>query len=144
MGLAERFKDKLATRNIFQANDIEKSLENGEIQFISKPITKDITIQPKTIHNGELERVENLKDLDISIEEKKFTSTTKFEELETEIIDKIRKTPYWEDFSKQRQEKMISTYFDAKMKNEKYSTIGYTQKDKLEFIQNILALSNYR
>ena len=38
MGLAERFKDKLEKKDIFN-KEIEQTLENQSIKFISKPIT---------------------------------------------------------------------------------------------------------
>lgn len=140
MGLAERFKDKLSNRNIFQTNDeIEETLKNNDIQFISKPITKEITVQPKTIHSGERENIEKLSDLDIGKNTEIQSHVSIFEDLETEIIDKIRKTPYWEDFSTERQTNMISAYFDKKISKFNYK---YTSNDKKEFVKNILILSN--
>ena len=44
MGLAERFKNKIENKDIFQVNNIEKVFENSDIQFISTPINKKITI----------------------------------------------------------------------------------------------------
>ncbi len=120
MGLAERFKDKLEKKDIFN-KEIEQTLENQSIKFISKPIT----IQPKEIHT-------NIKTPDEVI--------SNIDDLESEIIDKIRKTPYWEEYSSNRQEKMISSYFDKKIKTEKYSEIETTTKE--EFVKNIMILSN--
>ena len=40
MGLAERFKDKLENKDIFQKGNIEETLEQNDIKFISKPIEK--------------------------------------------------------------------------------------------------------
>lgn len=146
MGLAERFKDKLENRNIFNKQEIEKTLENNDIQFISKPITDNITIQPKNIHSGQIDKIETITDLNIcNINDNHQNSNiVKFEELETEIIEKIRKTPYWEEFSRERQKQMISKYFDKKILSSKYENINYTNNEKLEFIKNILALSNNR
>ncbi len=115
MGLAERFKEELKTKNIFEKSNIEKNLEEQHIQFISKPANDVIieqTSQPKI-------------------------EKPKFENLETEIISKIRKTPYWEEFSVDRQKNMIEKYFESKTKNKEY-----TQNEKTEFIKNILILSN--
>ena len=72
MGLAERFKEELKSKNIFEKNNIEKNLEKENIQFISKPINNIVKAVDNDIY-----------------------SVPKFEELETEIISKIRKTPYW-------------------------------------------------
>ena len=70
--------------------------------------------------------------------------SNKFEDLEDEIINKIRKTPYWEDFSTNQKEKMISSYFDARIQKNKYSKIVYSENDKIQFVENVLTLSNNR
>lgn len=134
MGLAERFKEELKTKNIFEKNNIEKNLEKENIQFISKPIN-NIVIKPEkeergnsigqTINNNIVKAVDN----DIY-------SVPKFEELETQIISKIRKTPYWEEYSFDRQKNMVEKYFNSKTKH-----IKVTNEDKNEFIKSILILS---
>lgn len=135
MGLAERFKEELKSKNIFEKSNIEKNLEKENIQFISKPIN-NIVIKPEkeergnsigqTINNNIVKAVDN----DIY-------SVPKFEELETEIISKIRKTPYWEEYSFDRQKNMIEKYFKIKTKNS-----NTTQEEKNEFIKNIIILTN--
>lgn len=136
MGLAERFKNKLDTNDIFsKKNKIEESLNDKDIRFISKPVT----IQQKQIYTGDSSTITNI----LESNNQKTPKLTSFEDLETEIISKIRKTPYWEEYSIQRQENMISSYFDKKIKT-KYSDLNYSSQDKLEFIQNILALANNR
>lgn len=135
MGLAERFKEELKSKNIFEKSNIEKNLEKENIQFISKPIN-NIVINPEkeergnsigqTINNNIVKAVDN----DIY-------SVPKFEELETEIISKIRKTPYWEEYSFDRQKNMVEKYFNSKTKH-----IKVTNEDKNEFIKSILILSN--
>ena len=135
MGLAERFKEELKSKNIFEKSNIEKNLEKENIQFISKPIN-NIVIKPEkeergnsigqTINNNIVKAVDN----DIY-------SVPKFEELETEIISKIRKTPYWNEYSIDRQKNMIEKYFKIKTKH-----IEVTNEDKNEFIKSILILSN--
>ena len=135
MGLAERFKEELKSKNIFEKSNIEKNLEKENIQFISKPIN-NIVIKPEkeergnsigqTINNKIVKTVDN----DIY-------SVPKFEELETEIISKIRKTPYWNEYSIDRQKNMIEKYFKIKTKH-----IKVTNEDKNEFIKSILILSN--
>lgn len=135
MGLAERFKEELKSKNIFEKINIEKNLEKENIQFISKPIN-NIVIKPEkeergnsigqTINNNIVKAVDN----DIY-------SVPKFEELETEIISKIRKTPYWNEYSIDRQKSMIEKYFKIKTKNS-----NTTQEEKNEFIKNIIILTN--
>ena len=105
-------------------------MENQSIKFISKPIT----IQPKEIHTNIKTPDEVISNIYENI------NKTNIDDLESEIIDKIRKTPYWEEYSSNRQEKMISSYFDKKIKTEKYSEIETTTKE--EFVKNIMILSN--
>lgn len=133
MGLAERFKDKLDKKDIFTTKQETNSENITKSQFVSSPIT----IQPKHIHTELTEPVDSISELS-SI------SSDKFEDLESEIISKIRKTPYWEDFSFDRQRKMISSYFDKKTLSGRYSYIKKNPQDKDNFIQNILALANNR
>lgn len=138
MGLAERFKDKLENKDIFQKGNIEETLEQNDIKFISKPIEKEIVIQPKAIHSSQIAPIENLSDLNVS------NTSTKFEDLETELINKIRKTPYWLEFSTEQKKNMIEKYFEKRIQSEMYSSISYSNSDKKEFVENILTLSNYR
>lgn len=138
MGLAERFKDKLENKDIFQKGNIEETLEQNDIKFISKPIEKKIVIQPKAIHSGQIAPIENLSDLNVS------NTSTKFEDLETELINKIRKTPYWLEYSTEQKKNMIEKYFEKRIQSEMYSSISYSNSDKKEFVENILTLSNYR
>ena len=67
----------------------------------------------------------------------------KFENLETDTIAKIRRTPNWQDYPIKSREKMIEKYFDNKIKS-RYSNIDYTPSEKIGFIHNILTLSNNR
>ncbi len=128
MGLAQRFKDKLEKKNIFEENTNSK-----ELNFVSKPITDSFTVQPKELHSGVYEPVKNISELVCAT-----FANSNYENLETEIIDKIRKTPYWAEYSGQQQEKMIGAYFEKRYKGE------YTSSIKNEFIKNILALANNR
>lgn len=163
MGLAERFKEKLSSKNIFIENKIEETLEKQDIMFISKPPVeeqKDEVSQEKEVLQEEnisqqevipqdeivleteiktIQKEEILKPVkNVLIEEiKPSINITKFEDLESELISKIRKTPYWEEYSIQRQEKMINSYFIKKIQN-------YTLEEKNEFVKNILTLANNR
>ena len=111
MGLAERFKDKLNKQNIFVKT--EKVEQKKEIQYISNPLTSTI--------------------------KEDFQSKYKLEDIESQIIEKIRKTPYWEEYSTIQQEKMISSYLDKKS-----VTNPVTSQERSEFIKNIMSLSNNR
>lgn len=144
MGLAERFKEKLNKQDIFKKPDIEQKLEEQEIQFISKPLNSEIVIQPSIIHNNvnDIDDIEEITEKAIKTSEN--IECTKFEDIETDIISKIRKTPYWEDYSSNRKKTMIEKYFNAKLKTSKYSTLEYTNEDKIKFIQNVLILSDNR
>lgn len=135
MGLAERFKEELKSKNIFEKSNIEKNLEKENIQFISKPIN-NIVIKPEKEERGNSIR-QTINNNIVKAVDNDIYSVPKFEELETEIISKIRKTPYWNEYSIDRQKSMIEKYFKIKTKNS-----NTTQEDKNEFIKSILILSN--
>lgn len=135
MGLAERFKEELKSKNIFEKSNIEKKLEKGNIQFISKPIN-NIVIKPEKEERGNSIR-QTINNNIVKAVDNDIYSVPKFEELETEIISKIRKTPYWEEYSFDRQKNMVEKYFNSKTKH-----IKVTNEDKNEFIKSILILSN--
>jgi hypothetical protein len=129
MGLAERFKDKISEKNIFESSKIEENSTNNSIRFISKPL--DLKSESNIV-----KPIENILS---STED----TSSKFsrEDLETEIISKIRKTPYWEEYSIQRQEKMISSYLQIKLQ---MSNCEISNQERKQFIQNMLTLSNNR
>lgn len=144
MGLSERFKEKLETKDIFTKNisTDENILENSGIKFISKPIELDskkissLDREVKQVNNlGIEEKTELQEEVQNSID------SGLLEDLETRIISKIRKIPYWPEYSIQRQEKMIQTYIDKKLQTEE---ITLNTQEKNEFIQNILTLANNR
>mgnify|MGYP007069944572 CR=1 FL=1 len=68
----------------------------------------------------------------------KVERVNKFGDLAEKLISKIKNTPCWSDFTMNSQEKMISKYFDKKIKSEKYTNISYNQTDKLTFIEEVL------
>lgn len=136
MGLAERFKEELKSKNIFEKSNIEKNLEKENIQFISKPIN-NIVIKPEKEERGNsIGQTINNNNI-VKAVDNDIYSVPKFEELETEIISKIRKTPYWNEYSIDRQKSMIEKYFNSKTKH-----IKVTNEDKNEFIKNIIILTN--
>lgn len=138
MGLAQRFKDKLDEKSIFEKAEVKQSLESGSIKFISKPIKQNVTVQLKGLHSGVKKSVKNLTEPDMTTDKNSDIHNTskRFEDLETEIIDKIRKIPYWLEYSSERQINMISSYFDKRCNTD------FSYDEKLEFVENILALSN--
>ncbi len=144
MGLSERFKEKLETKDIFTKNisTEENILENSGIKFISKPIELDskkvqsLDKEVKPVNNLYIEEKTNLQK-----EDQNPIYSDLLENIETRIISKIRKIPYWTEYSVQRQEKMIQTYIDKKLQTEEI-TLNIQEKD--EFIQNILTLANNR
>jgi len=123
MGLADRFKKDLEKTDIFKKKQTTKTAPDSKAEII-------IIEEPEAV-----QEIQDLKQpVTNPISDRK---KNKFEDLETEIICKIRKTPYWNEYSIQNQENMIGSYFDKKTKNIPFSPI-----DKKEFIQNILILSN--
>lgn len=140
MGLAERFKNKLENRDIYQKEIIEQKLEEKDIKFISKPVEdkieqKNTSIQTPVAIPNILEETE---------EKEQNLKKSKLEDLETEIISKIRKTPYWKEFTAEEQTGMIEKYFNVKTKSSKYNMEKYSDRDKQVFIRTVLALSNNR
>jgi len=162
MGLAERFKNKLENRNIYEKNIIEQKLEENDIKFISKPAEdkleqKNTSIKTPVVipsdynileeNNSEPQKtVEEITVQEVENKPSQITDSPadKFENLETELINKIRKTPYWEEFSLQSQTNMIENYFNVKIKSSKYNMINYTNDEKQNFIQTVLTLANNR
>jgi hypothetical protein len=102
MGLTERFRENLNSKNIFEP---KAQIEQKPSVAMTNPI--------KTLN--------------------------KFEDLETGIIEKIRRTPYWDEFSTIRKKNMIRAYFGTKVRSSMCS-----QNEQEEFIQNVLTLSNHR
>jgi hypothetical protein len=113
MGLADRFKKTLNTTDIFTSPD---STIPSVKQKVSAPVSTGV------IPVISQDRVDN-----------------KLNDLVVNTVKKIKKTPYWSDFSESEQEKMISRYFDIKIKAEKYSGVKIGLKEKCSFIQDVLA-----
>ena len=126
MGLADRFKEKLQGKDIFNETKSEQISNTKNIQFISKP--------------QKVRCAEILPTSDISTDSSLSAQT--LNELKNEIIAKINKTPYWNEYSSQRKENMVGKYFETRLKKSSYSNIKYTLSKKLEFIQNIITLTN--
>ncbi len=138
MGLAERFKNKLENKDIYKKTVIEQKLEENDIKFISKPIEDKIA--PKNIAIQTPVKIPNI----LAEPETKSEKRELLENLETEIIEKIRKTPYWEEYTKEQQTNMIEKYFNVKTKSSKYNSVEYSTRDKQVFINTVLALANNR
>ena len=124
MSIADKLKKTLTETNFFKKSEPEKSEKSAipvieiakdeEIDFSGPVETNIVSIHPKT------EKV------------------NKFDDLAMELVNKIKKTPYWTEFSMKSQEKMISKYFDKKIKTPKYVEIPYSLTDKLTFIEEVL------
>ena len=127
MGLADRFKEKLQEKDIFNETKSEQISNTKNIQFISKP--------------QKVRCAETLPTSDISTDSSLSAQT--LNELKNEIIAKINKTPYWNEYSSQRKENMVVKYFETRLKKSSYSNIKYTLSKKLDFIQNIITLTNH-
>ena len=106
MGLAERFKNKLAQKDIY--SKAEGSSSPVPMQYM--------TTTPKKEHKYE------------------------YEDIEAKIIDKIRKTPYWNEYSIQKQESMINSYIDKKQTMDNPISLS----NRKELIDNIMILSKNR
>lgn len=124
MSIADRLKKTLTGVNFFKKSEdtddknvmltVKEELGNEEIEFIEPVEANIVSINPK------IEKV------------------NKFEDLAMELVNKIKNTPYWTEFPMKSQEKMISKYFDKKIKSQKYVEIPYSLTDKLTFIEEVL------
>ena len=133
MGLAERFKDKLEKKDIFQQkNNSTNPIENNSnIVYISPSTSQENeTIEQ---NNNIINPINNILKTNPIKEPQRY----KFENLENLIIVKIRNTPYWTEYSLQKQESMINSFI-----NKKGNTYNFTEEEKKEFINNILVLTN--
>lgn len=76
--------------------------------------------------------------IDIPSLDSVITKGNKFADLAIDTIEKINKNPFWSEYSKDSKEKMISKYFDNKVKRAKYKGTVYSDADKLAFIDGVL------
>lgn len=114
MGLADRFKKTLNTTDIFTPPEKEVPKLKPKAQVpVSTGVIPAIAPFDKT--------------------------ESKFNDLVINTVKKIKNTPYWTDYSEAEQEKMVSRYFDIKIKAEKYSDVKVGLKEKCTFIQDVLA-----
>ena len=63
---------------------------------------------------------------------------TIFTDLKDETLEKIKNNPFWDEYSMQSKEKMVSKYFDNKVKRSNYNNIKYNLSDKKNFIEEVL------
>lgn len=61
-----------------------------------------------------------------------------FADLAQETLEKIKRNPFWNEYTKDSKQKMISKYFDNKVKRMKYNSTEYSENDKLSFIDRVL------
>ena len=143
MGLADRFKESLEKRDIFQKN-VSGGQLTQESLYSSNPIVNEVSIQTQKLHtdiaHNPFESLMEAKKNQMPLDHE----SKKFEDLETEIINKIRKTPYWNEYSKNEQSNMVGAYFNKKIQSLKYNHIKLLPNDKENFIKNIVALTNFR
>ncbi len=120
MGLAERFREQLKNKDIFE--------DKREKQVI----------QPsKVICNLDVENISKIKTYTTNVikhsTSRVYKPTTSKEELKTAIKSKILKTPCWDDYSLETKTKMLEKYFATKMKGQEY-----TISEKNDFVNSIL------
>ncbi len=119
MSIAEKFRKTLSTRDIFAQSKSESDNDSA-----TAPIEIDADIPTLTITQE--------------------PRTNKFTDLTNETLQKIHNTPFWEEYSMQEQEKMISKYFDAKVRRSPYASVKYSLVDKLSFIEDVLKSSQVK
>ena len=62
----------------------------------------------------------------------------RYENLEAQIISKIRNTPYWNDYTREAKENMISSYF---YKKADLTSSNVSEQDCRDFVQNVIDLT---
>ncbi len=113
MSISEKLKNTLSlaeTQNVRKHISLGTNPNSGSINYRSKGIPSIPTEQTKN----------------------------KLNDIINNMVKKIKKTPYWNDYSAQQQEEMICKYFDAKITRNRYSQINFSLKDKAQFIENVL------
>ena len=107
--------------------------------------TRDIFVQPEKETEPVTDVIDNDTDSDIpTLTITQEPRTNKFTDLANETLQKIHNTPFWEEYTMQAQEKMISRYFDAKVRRSPYASVKYSLVDKLSFIEDVLKSSQVK
>ena len=126
MGLADRFREQLKSKDIFEDKTQEEKKETVQTQLPSKVIC-----------NLDVENISKIKTYTTNVIKhstgRVYKPTTSKEELKTAIKSKILKTPCWDDYSLETKTKMLEKYFAAKMKGQEY-----TLSEKNDFVNSIL------
>lgn len=60
------------------------------------------------------------------------------EQIMNSLVQKIKNTPYWNDYSLVDQKKMILKYFDAKLEKNRGNLYTVSKDDRIKFINSIL------
>jgi len=123
MSIADKLKKTLTETNFFKKN----------VPDVNEPVK--LLQEEVTCEGFELNEPVEAKIVSIT---PKIVKANKFEDLAIKLVNKIKQTPYWGEFPMKSQEKMISKYFDQKIKTQKYSEIPYSLTDKLTFIEEVL------
>ncbi|MBO6180240.1 hypothetical protein J6O86_00965 [bacterium] len=126
MSIADKLKKTLSETNFFKKE--EEPVGLAQVAQMEEPLDVDEKFEDLTEHV-----VPNIVSINPKVER-----VNKFEDLATQLVNKIKNTPYWAEFSMKSQEKMISKYFDKKVKTPKYVEIPYSLTDKLTFIEEVL------
>ena len=126
MSIADKLKKTLGETNFFKKE--EEPVGLTQVAQNKEPVKVDDEFDDLTEAV-----VPNIVSINPKVER-----VNKFEDLAAQLVNKIKNTPYWTEFSMKSQEKMISKYFDKKVKTPKYIEIPYSLTDKLTFIEEVL------
>lgn len=119
------------------ADKLKKTLSETILSNKEQQESKDVSIT--TSDNNIVTQVtqEMIKSNIASINPK-IVKENKFKDMAEVLVNKIKNTPYWTEYTMKSQEKMISKYFDKKIKSKKYIETSYSLTDKLTFIEEVL------
>lgn len=128
MGLAQRFREQLKHKDIFEDKRTKKkTIQNKN----NSGIIYELDI--KTISEIKNYTTNVIKNSTSKGSKSIYKPTTTKDDLKIAIRAKILKTPCWDDYSIKTKTTMLEKYFDTKMKGQTYS-----KTEKSDFVNSIL------
>ena len=119
------------------ADKLKKTLSETILFNKEQQESEDVSITTSNNEDAEKISEETIKSNIASINPK-IVKENKFKDMAEVLVNKIKNTPYWAEYTMKSQEKMISKYFDKKIKSKKYIETPYSLTDKLTFIEEVL------
>ena len=144
MELSQRFKQQLEKIDLYNSNNkIDTSIEKENVKVKKENVVIENILEDKNtrieeqvydnyVHNPILDTSKE------SLVETNCDSVNNLDNLKSELIEKINKTPYWEEYSSKRQENMICSYITTSLKKDRYSNIDCHESERKNLIKSIM------